>query len=671
MAVCKMQRMNICGMQENRKAILERLQAAGAMEINIPDTGDALSTMDTTASRQRFERQAQQLRQALEVLDRYAPEKKSMFAGLAGKDLIPQADYDAVCARRQDIIAAAQDVLNKEKAIGEQRGAIARLENQMEALTPWLNLDVPMSFRGTKATRLLLGAVPGSWTGETLTAAVRAALPPEQEAVETELLSLGRDYGYLAVLCMKEDEAAVETALRSIGFARPTQSGTGTPAEQQEALLRQKQEAEQAIADLSAALSKLGARRRDFEILSDYYGVRADKYAVLGRLPQSRHTFLVSGYVPEYRAAALARDLETRCGAAVEIEELPEDEDPPVLLKNNHFGAMTEGILKSFGLPAKGEMDPAFFTTVFYIFFFGLMLSDAAYGLIMALGCGWALLKFPRMGDSMKKSLQLFFWCGLSTVFWGVMFGGFFGDAVDVISRTFFGKDITLKPLWFAPLTDPTKLLVYSMLFGLIHLLTGLALKGYMCVKHKDFLGLIFDVGCWFLLIIGLTLMLLPTDLFYGISQMKFDFSPALRQASKIMALAGAAGILLMSARDKKNPFLRLALGAYDLYGVSGWLSDVLSYSRLLALGLATGVIGQVINQMASMPGNTVFGVIAFVLIFLVGHTLNIGINLLGAYVHTCRLQYVEFYGKFYEGGGREFQPFHQQTTYVDIKEEN
>ena len=137
------------------------------------------------------------------------------------------------------------------------------------------------------------------------------------------------------------------------------------------------------------------------------------------------------------------------------------------------------------------------------------------------------------------------------------------------------------------------------------------------------------------------------------------------------MALAGAAGILLMSARDKKNPFLRLALGAYDLYGVSGWLSDVLSYSRLLALGLATGVIGQVINQMASMPGNTVFGVIAFVLIFLVGHTLNIGINLLGAYVHTCRLQYVEFYGKFYEGGGREFQPFHQQTTYVDIKEEN
>ena len=242
------------------------------------------------------------------MLDRYAPEKKSMFAGLAGKDLIPQADYDAVCARRQDIIAAAQDVLNKEKAIGEQRGSIARLENQMEALTPWLNLDVPMSFRGTKAPRLLLGAVPGSWTGETLTAAVRAALPPEQEAVETELLSLGRDYGYLAVLCMKEDEAAVETVLRSIGFARPTQSGTGTSAEQQEALLRQKQEAEQAIADLSAALSKLGARRRDFEILSDYYGVRADKYAVLGRLPQSRHTFLVSGYVPECRAAALARD---------------------------------------------------------------------------------------------------------------------------------------------------------------------------------------------------------------------------------------------------------------------------------------------------------------------------------------------------------------------------
>ena len=137
------------------------------------------------------------------------------------------------------------------------------------------------------------------------------------------------------------------------------------------------------------------------------------------------------------------------------------------------------------------------------------------------------------------------------------------------------------------------------------------------------------------------------------------------------MAVVGAAGILLMSGRGRKNWFLRVALGAYDLYGVTSWLSDVLSYSRLLALGLATGVIGSVINSMGAMLGGGIVGAIGFTLVFLIGHSVNIGINLLGAYVHTNRLQYVEFFGKFYEGGGRPFNPFSIHTNYVEFKEEN
>ncbi|MEI3129785.1 MAG: V-type ATPase 116kDa subunit family protein [Oscillospiraceae bacterium] len=170
-------------------------------------------------------------------------------------------------------------------------------------------------------------------------------------------------------------------------------------------------------------------------------------------------------------------------------------------------------------------------------------------------------------------------------------------------------------------------------------------------------------------MLVGLIIMLLPTDLFYGISQMAFAFPRGSAQAGKIMAAAGAFGILLMSARDKKNPGLRLALGAYDLYGVTGWLSDVLSYSRLLALGLATGVIAQVVNQMGSMLGGGPRRD-RLCVIFIVGHTLNIGINLLGAYVHTCRLQYVEFFGKFYEGGGRAFHPSSNKRLMLTFKED-
>ena len=144
----------------------------------------------------------------------------------------------------------------------------------------------------------------------------------------------------------------------------------------------------------------------------------------------------------------------------------------------------------------------------------------------------------------------------------------------------------------------------------------------------------------------------------------------AVNLLAKVLTIVGALGLLLFSARDKKNPGLRIALGAYELYGVTSWLSDVLSYSRLLALGLATGVIAQVINQIGSMGGRSVVGVIMFILVFLVGHTLSLAINLLGAYVHTNRLQYVEFFGKFYEGGGSPFTPFKVNTKYVDIKEE-
>ena len=127
-----------------------------------------------------------------------------------------------------------------------------------------------------------------------------------------------------------------------------------------------------------------------------------------------------------------------------------------------------------------------------------------------------------------------------------------------------------------------------------------------------------------------------------------------------------------MSGRRKKKKIgLRLALGAYDLYNITGWLSDVLSYSRLLALGLATGVIAQVINQMGSMMGKSVLGVIFFIVVFIVGHILNMAINILGAYVHTNRLQFVEYFGKFYEFVGKPCKPFMARTKYVDIQEEN
>ena len=475
---------------------------------------------------------------------------------------------------------------------------------------------------------------------------------------------------YLAVLCLKEEAQQIEDALRSAGFARPSQSWEETPARQQEILQEEIGACRQKIAGIEEEIRTLAAGREDLQIMADYYRVRADKYEVLGQLPQSERTFVISGYIPQCAAGKTADALMEKYDCMADVEELQEDEEPPVILKNNPFSANMEGIVESYGLPVKGELDPTTIMSFFYVFFFGMMLSDAAYGLIVAVVCGVLVRKYPRMSPGMKKSLKLFFYCGLSTLVWGILFGGYFGNIVDIVSAKFFGRTITPPALWFVPLNEPMKLLLFSLLFGVIHLFTGLAIKGYLCIKDGKLMDFFCDVVLWFLLLVGLILMLLPSSLFASIAQMEILFPDWVNTLAAVLAAAGAVGIVLMSGRDKKNPALRLALGAYDLYNVTGWLSDVLSYSRLLALGLATGVIASVINQMASMLPNNVIGVILFIIIFIVGHAMNLAINLLGAYVHTNRLQFVEFFGKFYDGGGRPFHPFKENTKYAEVKEE-
>ena len=372
---------------------------------------------------------------------------------------------------------------------------------------------------------------------------------------------------------------------------------------------------------------------------------------------------------------ALVTTLEVNFVLIIGVEELQEEEEGPVLLSNNGFSESMEGILASYGLPHKGELDPTTIMSFFYVFFFGLMLSDAAYGLIITIACFIAVKKFPRMEQSLKKSIKMFMYCGISTVIWGILFGGYFGDAIDVVARTFFGVSVPegglVKALWFVPLNDPMRMLIYSMAFGLVHLFTGLGIKGYMLLKDKKYLDFFCDIVLWYVFLIGLLLLLIPSNIFASIAQLDTGvFPPAVAGTGKVLAIVGVVGLVLMSGRSSKNVVLRLALGAYDVYNVTGWLSDVLSYSRLLALGLATGVIASVVNQMGSMLGGGILGAVLFIVVFIVGHTLNLAINLLGAYVHTNRLQFVEFFGKFYEGGGKAFNPFKASTKYVDVKEE-
>lgn len=669
MAVLKMQKINLCAMKKNRKRILEAVQAMGVVEVSSwQDEMEGFQKMDTSAQKSQFEKTAAIIDQALEILEKYAPEKKGMLASLAGREFVSSQTFNKAMQDKNLYLSVANEIVQLEKSMAENHANILKMNTKIDNIMPWVSMDIPMNTTGTKNTDVLIGTIEREVTQEQIYE-ILAANASEAD-VDVTVISTSRNQTCLVVICLKKDRESVEDALRTEGFARVPFLSRKDPAKRIEVLKEKISKLEEENREAEAKMKDLAVNREDLRLISDYFRIRAEKYRVLGNLAQSENTFFISGYVPEKEAGKVADILENRFDAMVEICDPDEGEESPVQLENNVFSASTEGVVESFGLPKKGEIDPTFIMSFFYVFLFGLMLSDAAYGLIISLACGIVLWKYKGMEEGLKKSLRMFFFCGLSTLFWGLMFGGFFGDLVKVVANTFFHKDMTLQAVWFEPLNDPMRLLLYSLLFGIIHLFTGLGIKGYMMIKDGRYLDCLYDVGFWFALLIGLLLLLIPSELFASIAGQTFIFPAFVNVLAKVLTITGLAGIILMSGRRKKNPALRIALGLYDIYGITSWLSDVLSYSRLLALGLATGVIAQVVNSMASMMGDGILGAIFFIVVFIIGHTLNLAINLLGAYVHTNRLQYVEFFGKFYEGGGRPFEPFKQNTKYIRIKED-
>lgn len=665
MAVQKMQKINICALKEDRKRILEYIQRKGCIEISKFEEDD-FEKMNTATQISVFERSVVSCENALEVLSLYSEEKSGMFDSLKGRQDISEDDFLGIEATHRDLVGEAKEITDYGKEIDDLNLEIAKAEDEITAIEPWIDLDVPMNTRGTRTTDLILGIIPGVYTQEELLLKV-SELENFPEETDVKVVSSDEHQTYISVICDKDVKEETEDVLRKLDFTKPVYFTHHVPTES----IRRRKER---ITTYNADIENLTNRIKDkadlkfrIEEVADYYRVRADKYRVLGDLEQSKHTFFMTGAIPENEVAEVKSTLEEKFTAYVEIEDYVEEE-APVYLKNSKFSGAVEGVVTAFGFPNRFEIDPTTITSFFYYFLFGIMLSDAAYGLIMFLVTFIVLKKYPNMSESLAKSLRMFMYCGISTLIWGILFGGYFGDAIPVISKTFFGTEVNIPPLWFEPIANPMRLLIYCMIFGIIHLFTGLGIKGYMNLKNKDVYGFFADAVVWYMFLIGLILLLIPTSIFGSLAGTTIKFPGWLNTTAIVLTLLGMVGILVTGGRGRKNPVKRALLGVYSLYDVTSWLSDLLSYSRLLALGLATGVIASVINTMAAMGGKSVIGVILFVIIFIIGHTFNMAINLLGAYVHTNRLQFVEFFGKFYEGGGREFTPFKENTKYVKVK---
>lgn len=666
MAVLPMKRISICASKKDRKALMEELQRKGIIEISDTKSKDKVFYKEDTQQQTTiFTKYIQVAQSAMEIINKYAPEKKSLLSSLEGRKEASVDEYNTFYQKQAETFDMANQIVSLSKTISENRAEQQKLSLQTSALSPWQTLDVSLDFAGTKSTAMFIGTLPGIWDEEKLSVLLAKSTP-----VDVNIISTLGDSTCIAVIVTKRASEQAYEILRSNGFARPPVSSALPPKDQQELYQRQHKELEAEILEAIETIIGFAKRREELEFFIDYETIRAEKYQEIHHLLQSKHAFILTGYVAEKDAEALKQSLENNYTVAVEIYEPGKKEDVPVIYHNNGFASPLESVTAGFASPGKNELDPTFAMSLFYYMLFGIMFSDAGYGLILAIACGFLLLKYKRMEDSMHGMIKMFLFCGIATTFWGFVFGSFFGDAVGIIAKNFFGSDLTLKPLWFSANDDPMKMLVFSMSLGIIHLMTGLVMKFINCVRNKKYLDAIYDSIFWMVLIISCVVFLMSVPMFVEIIGVQDQQLPSsIGNIAAIFAGAAAVGIILTSGRESKNWFKRILKGLYGVYGITGYLSDVLSYSRLLALGLATGVIASVVNSMGTMSDNMVVRIIMFTVIFLIGHVLNFLINILGAYVHTNRLQYVEFFGKFYEGGGRLFQPFSIKTKYYKIKE--
>lgn len=672
MAVLQMQRISICALKKDRKPILEALQRLGVVELSDPGVENSVfERADTSSAKSRFDKNSALAAQALEVLDVYAPVKASMLSSFAGRKVLTEKEYQERIQKRAETLEAATRLTALSKKLAESRAEIVKRQAQLDALEPWLGLDVSMRFSGTRTTSAFIG----SFVEELTLSAVYerlAAQIPDVAAVNVDLISVTRDQTCVFVLCHKNDGQAVEDGLRAIGFIRPASPPRLVPVQRKKILLGYIADAEIAIAEAEKEIVSLSGIRADLQFMIDDMLMRSEKYEIISHLAQSKRTFLLAGFIPKRAVAAVESELSSKFDLSIEFADPGADEDVPVALHNNAFASPVEGVLASYSMPGKGEIDPTFFISLFYYVLYGLMFSDFAYGAIMTLGTAFMLKKFKNMEDGMKKFMKMFCYCGISTMFWGIVFGSYFGNVADQVATTFFNVPASALPIipaaWFVPLNEPMRMLTFCMLLGLIHLFTGLAIKAYQFIRQGLWMDFVANVVFWYMLVGGGIVFGLSTPMISSILQIS-PLSSTVGTFFGWVSVAGAAGIVLTNG-DSKNPAAKVGQGLYALYNVTGYLSDLLSYSRLLALGLATGVIGTVINQMGAMGGGNIIGLIMFLVVFAFGHAVNFGINALGAYVHTNRLQYVEFFGKFYEGGGRPFEPFAAHTKYYKFKED-
>ena len=645
MAIVKMKRLRVIAMASCREELLRQLQRLGCVEIREPESAGAdwSGLLERERSRLAETRAAlADVNAALSAVKKYADVREGMFPQ---RQAVTQTEFLSGTAADRARAASAR-VSELVQTASQLQAEEGRLLAKQASLVPWKGLDMPLELTGTVHTAFLPGVCPAAAD----LGALRQALG--ETACELLEISADKQQRYCLLVCHRAEEAQALDILRTRGFSAVSFQGlTGTPAENLRRLEGELQENRGRQAETADALRKSGA---DWDTLRLY----ADRLRSDTALEEGNENLLTDGTILFFEGWAPADRLQgvgallDHLGCAWEAEDPKADEYPdvPVRLRNNWFSRPLNMVTDMYALPVYGSLDPNPLMAPFFILFYGIMMADMGYGLVM-LAMGLFLWK-KKVRGTMDYMGGLLVLCGISTFVVGALTGGFFGDFLSQLAKLIDPKSTFALPYLFTPLTDTMAILIGSLVLGFVQILTGMVISFVKKARDGHIMDGIWDEGTWWVIFLGGGLAVLGIGNVAGY--------PA-------VLILGILMLIIGSSRNAKGFGKVTSVFGAVYNGVTGYFSDIMSYSRLMALMLSGSIIASVFNQLGAVTGN----VIAFVIISALGNALNFALNLLGCYVHDLRLQCLEFFNRFYESGGKPFRPLAYQTNYVEIKEEH
>lgn len=649
MAIEKMKKLRLMAVRGQKEELLRELLLLGCVEVSEPESDalepevrDHLSKEGSELLRYRGEHS--KLVQAVELLGKYAPAKKPLLSAK------PETDSDAILddSTLPQMLETADEIIGRDERIRRITAEESRMRGQIESLSPWLELDYPLACPGTEKCSVVLGGIPAAID----IGSAEAALNDAVEEAALVRVDSDKDQHYLALIALKEELPAALDSLREFGFAIASFSGMDGTAK--ECTERLNGELKRLAGEKEAAAKEIWdqrVHREELELSADRLNAKIACAEAEDRMYGMDSTIVLQGWALAKKVSELEKCLE-KYDCAWELSDPDPEEYPdvPVKLTNNKITNGLNMVTNMYSLPAYDGVDPNPLMAPFFILFYGLMMADMGYGLLMIIAAVVAMKKIkPRAGT--LSFCQLLLWGGISTFVMGFLTGGFFGDALAQIGKI-LGKPDGWGELWclFNPMNDSMMVLIGAMVLGLIHLNTGMVISVVEKVRKGDAESAIWEEGSLWVILIGIIFMVLDIGSIAGVP---------------LVLVLGCLMLFYGGSREAKG-FGKVTSVFSTLYNtLTGWFGDILSYSRIMALMLAGSVIATVFNTIGGIANNLVL----FIIVFIIGHALNFALNLLGCYVHDLRLQCLEYFGKFYKDGGKAFDPLAINTKYYDITE--